>query len=317
MLENRIKYRHLQCFLEVARQGSVGGAADVLALTQPAVSKKLKELEEMLGVRLMERSKKGVELTQFGEVFLRYAGASVAALREGTDSIAQAQQRGKLRLSVGVLPTVATSILPRAVQRFRQGGIDVTLNLQSGPNALLLSQLRVGQLDLVVGRLAEPELMSGLSFQHLYSEKIAFTVRPSHPLLKHPQLNVRDLNDYTILYPPKESIIAPTVERFLISQGIGALHDRIETVSDAFGKEYIRQTDAIWIISRGVVAREIADGIFSELPLDTRETLGPVGLTTRADTLPSPALQLLMNAVRDVALAIKSADPNTHINKSI
>ncbi len=317
MLENRIKYRHLQCFLEVARQGSVGGAADVLALTQPAVSKKLKELEEMLGVRLMERSKRGVELTQFGEVFLKYAGASVAALREGTDSIAQAQQRGKVRISIGVLPTVATSVLPKAVQRFRQGGIDITLNLVSGPNSMLLSQLRVGELDLVVGRLAEPERMTGLSFQHLYSERITFVVRPEHPLLKNPVLNVRDLNAYTVLYPPKESIIAPTVERFFISQGIGALHDRIETVSDSFGKEYIRLTNAIWIISRGVVAREIADGIFMELPLDTKETLGPVGLTTRADTIPSPALQLFMNAVRDVALAAQSAESTTHINKSI
>lgn len=308
MLENRIKYRHLQCFLEVARQGSVGRAADTLALTQPAVSKKLKELEEMLGVRLMERNKKGVELTQFGEVFLRYAGASVAALREGTNSIAQAQQRGKTQIAVGVLPTVATSVLPKAVQRFRQGGIEATLKLVSGPNALLLSQLRVGELDLVVGRLAEPELMSGLSFQHLYSERVTFVVRPGHPLLKTRSLNVKDISAYTVLYPPKDSIIAAFVERFLLAQGIGALPDRIETISDAFGKEYIRQTDAVWIISRGVVAREIGTGEFVELDLDTKETLGQVGLTTRADMLPPPALQLFMNAVRDCA---KHADHAT------
>ena len=301
MLENRIKFRHLQCFLEVTRQGSVGRAADVLALTQPAVSKKLKELEEMLGVRLLERNKKGIELTQFGEVFLKYAGASVAALREGTDSIAQAQQRGKARLSVGVLPTVATSILPSAVKRFRQSGLDATLNLVTGPNSLLLSQLRVGELDLVVGRLAEPDLMSGLSFQHLYSERVTFVVRPGHPLLKKPTLDLQDINQYTVLYPPKESIIATAVERFLLSQGIGAIQDRIETISGSFGKEYIRQTDAIWIISRGVVAREIADKTFVELPLDTKETLGPVGLTTRADQIPTPAMQLFMNSVRDSA----------------
>lgn len=307
MLENRIKFRHLQCFLEVARQGSVSRAADVLALTQPAVSKKLKELEEMLGVHLMDRNKKGVELTQFGEVFLRYAGASVAALREGTSSIAQAQQRGKTLISVGVLPTVATSILPQAVQRFRQGGIDATLKLVSGPNALLLSQLRVGELDLVVGRLAEPELMSGLSFQHLYSERVTFVVRPDHPLLSSRPLNIKDINQYTVLYPPKDSIIAAAVERFLVAQGIGSLTDRIETISDGFGKEYIRQTDAVWIISRGVVAREINSGEFAELPLDTKETLGQVGLTLRADTLPPPALQLLMNAVRDSAQAAAHA----------
>ena len=69
MIENRIKYRHLQCFIEVARQNSVTRAADVLALTQPAVSKKLKELEDMLEVKLMERSKKGVELTPYPVLF--------------------------------------------------------------------------------------------------------------------------------------------------------------------------------------------------------------------------------------------------------
>ncbi|WP_458735270.1 pca operon transcription factor PcaQ [Zobellella taiwanensis] len=301
MLENRIKFRHLQCFIEVARQGSVSRAADLLSLTQPAVSKKLKELEEMLEVQLLDRSKKGVALTQFGEVFLKYAGASMAALREGTDSLIQAQMKGKARISIGVLPTVAASILPASVIRFRQSGLDVTLNLISGPNTLLLGQLRVGELDLVVGRLAEPELMSGLSFQHLYSERVSFVVRPGHPLLARAPFNIQQLGHYPVLYPTRDSIITASVERFLISQGLSTPPDRIETISDSFGKEYIRQTDAIWIISRGVVAREILEGELMELPINTLETLGPVGLTTRADTLPTPAIQMFMNSVRNTA----------------
>ncbi|MBL1375868.1 pca operon transcription factor PcaQ [Zobellella iuensis] len=306
MLENRIKFRHLQCFIEVARQNSVSRAADVLALTQPAVSKKLKELEEMLEVQLLDRSKKGVALTQFGEVFLKYAGASMSALREGTDSLVQAQMKGKVRINVGVLPTVAASVLPAAVLRFRQAGMEATLNLVDGPNTLLLGQLRVGELDLVVGRLAEPELMTGLSFQHLYSERVTLVVRPGHPLLtRTPLNNIQDIRQFNVLFPTKESIITQAAERFLISQGVGLPPDRIETISVPFGKEYIRQTDAIWMISRGVVAREIADGELVELPFDTKETLGPVGLTTRADTIPSPAVQMLMNAVRDAAIAVR------------
>ncbi|OYD22653.1 pca operon transcription factor PcaQ [Oceanimonas baumannii] len=305
MIENRIKFRHLQCFIEVARQNSVSRAADVLALTQPAVSKKLKELEDMLEVQLLKRSKKGVELTQFGEVFLRYAGASITALREGTECIVQAQLKGKTRLNIGVLPTVAASVLPKAIMHFRTSGMDITLNLVSGPNTLLLGQLRVGELDLVVGRLAEPELMTGLSFQHLYSERITFVVRPGHPLLATNPFNIQDIHHFIVLYPTKESIIAASAERFLISRGVGLPPDRIETISDSFSKEYIRQSDAIWIISRGVVAREIEEGELMELPLDTRETLGPVGLTIRADTIPSPALQLFMNSVRSTATPIE------------
>ncbi|NLO55107.1 MAG: pca operon transcription factor PcaQ [Gammaproteobacteria bacterium] len=301
MIENRITYRHLQCFIEIVRQNSVTRAADVLALTQPAVSKKLKELEDMLGIRLMERSKKGVELTQFGEVFIKYAGASLAALREGTDSIIQAQKKGSMHISVGVLPTVAASVMPRAVIKFRKSGMDVTLNLISGPNTLLLGQLRVGELDLVVGRLAAPKLMSGLSFQHLYSEIVTFVVRPGHPLLENNSFNIQDIRNFTVMFPTKDSIIATSAERFLISQGVGMLPDRIETISVAFGKEYIRQSDAIWVISRGVVAREIDEGDLIELPIDTKETLGPVGLTTRADTIPTPTVQMFMNCVRSAA----------------
>lgn len=305
MLYNRIKFRHLECFLEVARQRSVGRAADVLALSQPAVSKKLKELEEMLGVRLMGRSKNGVTLTEFGEVFLKYAGASVNALREGTDSISQAQMRGRARLSIGILPTVAASILPKAVDRFRNLGMEVTLKLVSAPNNFLLGQLRVGDLDLVVGRLAEPAHMSGLSFQHLYSESIVFAVRKGHPLLSKERLNFKDIRDYTVLFPVEGSIIAKAAEAILLAEGVGELPDVIEVISGAFGKEYVRQTDAIWIISHGVAAPQIALGVLETLPLDTKETLGPVGLTIRADTIPSPAMQLFMHAVRDEAKAQK------------
>lgn len=306
MLENRIKYRHLQCFLEITRQGSVVRAADALALTQPAVSKKLKELEDILGVRLLERSKKGIELTPFGSVFLEHASTSVAALREGTEKVSQAQKKGVVRLSIGVLPTVATSILPESVKRFRLSNLDVRLHLVSGANSSLMSQLRIGELDLVVGRLGVPETMSGLSFQHLYSEQVAFAVRPGHPLLDKDNFQINDIAHYTVLYPPKGSITAPYVDRFLLSQGVSNIQDRIDTISDSFGKEFIRHSDAVWIISRGVIAREISDGELAELPVDSKETLGAVGLTTRADSHPSMALKRFMNAVEETAKTLDS-----------
>ncbi|WP_031324563.1 LysR family transcriptional regulator, partial [Pseudomonas taiwanensis] len=72
-LDTRIKYRHLLCFLEIARQGSLARAADILAISQPAISKTLKELEDLLETRLFARSRQGVELTPAGTRFMRYA----------------------------------------------------------------------------------------------------------------------------------------------------------------------------------------------------------------------------------------------------
>lgn len=301
IIDGRVKYRHIQCFLEVARRRSLVKAADALAITQPAVSKTLKELEEILGVRLFERSRKGVELTQFGDVLLHYAGASLAALKQGLDSVAQARMSGDSFLNVGVLPSVAARIFPEAVQRFEAEAIGTVLTMEAGPNRFLLGRLRVGELDLVVGRLADPEQMQGLSFTHLYSESVSLVVRRGHPLLDEPSADLARIADFTVLYPTREAIIRPYVERLMIANGVSHLPKRVETISDTFGRIYTLDSDAVWIISSGVVARDIANGDLVELPVKTAETLGPVGLTTRADTPPTPALILMQACLRFAA----------------
>jgi LysR family pca operon transcriptional activator len=300
-LDQRVKFRHLQCFLEIARQQSVVKAAAALSVTQPAVSKTIRELEELLGVALFERRGRGIALTRFGEVFLRYAGASVTALRQGVDSITQARTKGGMTIKVGALPTVSTRVMPRAVHLFKQDNIGTVVRVVTGENSVLLSQLRTGDLDLVVGRLADPELMTGLSFEHLYSERVSFIVRPGHPLLNAKPFNLAKLAGFTVLLPTEGSIIRPLVDRFLIAHGIASLPDQIETVSMAFGRRYTRMTDAVWLISRGVVAEDLEEGVLAELPIATEATTGPVGLTTRADIPPSLPAVMLMQTIREAA----------------
>jgi LysR family pca operon transcriptional activator len=300
-LDSRIKFRHLLCFLEVARQGSVINAANTLSVSQPAVSKTLRELEETLDVKLFDRTGRGIQLSRFGEVFLRYAGASVTALRQGVESLAQARTAGGLTISVGALPTVSSGVLPNAVRLFKQDATGTIVRVVTGENEALRSLLRIGELDLVVGRLGVPENMSGLSFEYLFSDHIGFFVRPDHPLLQLDPFDLAAINDYTVLMPTEKAAIRPIVEQFLVASGLPTPPDHLETVSPVFGRSYTRNSDAVWIISSGVVAEDVADGLLTALPVDTSDTFGPVGLTTRADTpLSLPAL-MLMQSIREVA----------------
>ena len=300
-LDSRIKFRHLQCFLEVARQSSVIKAATTMAISQPAVSKTLRELEDTLDVKLFDRVGRGIQLTGFGEVFLRYAGASVSALRQGVESIAQARATGGMTIAIGALPTVSSGVLPEAVQQFKTDATGTIVRVITGENEALRSLLRVGELDLVVGRLGAPEKMTGLSFEHLYSDHIGFFVRPGHPLLSMDPFDLSAISGHTVLMPTIGAVIRPTVEQFLRANGLPTPPDHIETVSPVFGRSYTRNTDAVWIISSGVVADDVADGLLTALPVDTSETFGPVGLTIRVDTpLSLPAL-MLMQAIRNVA----------------
>lgn len=300
VIDSRIKVRHLQTFVEVARQKSVMKAAGLLHVSQPAVTKTIRELEEVLGVAVFERDGRGIRITRMGEVFLRHAGAALAALRHGLDSVSQARAGEAPPVRIGALPTVSTRIMPKAMRLFLAEETGARIKIVTGENAVLLEQLRLGDLDLVVGRLAAPEQMTGFSFEHLYSEKVVFCVRAGHPLLSGGAV-FAGLDAYPVLMPTEGSIIRPFVERFLIANGIADVANPIETVSDAFGRAFVRDSDAVWIISEGVVAGDIAEGVLSALPIDTSETKGAVGFTVRAEIVPSLPLAILMQTIREVA----------------
>lgn len=298
MIDRRIKFRHIQCFVEIAQERSLKLAADKLNLTQPAISKTLKELEEIIGATLMLRNRAGIALTKQGKVFLHFARISLASLRQGLDGVEKEGANALARLHVGALPSVSASLLPAVAREFAELAPDVLLQILDGPHGYLIERLRLGEIDLVIGRLGRPATMEGVSFTQLYSERVDFVVRAGHPLLDAP--DVQKIVDWPVIYPPEDAAIRPLVERYLIANGVGEIPNRIETVSGAFGRIHTRQSDAVWIISAGVVMNETVGGDLVRLPFDSDITKGPVGLMTRPDAPPSPAEQVFRLAVQTV-----------------
>jgi LysR family pca operon transcriptional activator len=285
-MDRRIKIRHLQAFTEILRQRSLKRAAARLSLTQPAISRTLAELEAILGAQLLIRDRGGVTPTPQGAFFLAHAQASLSALEQGLSGFRDGG-RGALALKVGPLPSVAARLMPQIAIELARLAPDLLLTVADGSHGALTEQLRDGGLDLVIGRLGDPATMRGLSFTQLYLEEVAVVVRPGHPILSDPDL--RRIGDWTVLYPAPGAAIRPIVERLLIAEGVTLPPRRIETVSGAFGRAFTAQSDAVWLISAGVVAGEVAAGRLVRLPVATPLTEGPVGLMARAE--PAPAGQ--------------------------
>jgi LysR family transcriptional regulator, pca operon transcriptional activator len=302
LLDPRIKLRHVACFVEVARQHSVVRAAEALGMTQPGVSKTIKELEDALGLALFDRSRRSLSLTGFGEIFLTHAGLSIAALRQGVEALNQVRSSGAT-VFIGALPTVSSNLVPRAIERFGTSPMFCRIRVVTGPSTYLLAQLRVGDVDFVVGRMASPDGMTGFSFEHLYSERIVLAVRAGHPLLGARPFDLRQVERYPVLMPPPGAIIRPAVQRFLLSHGVGKLRDEVETVSNSLGRAIVMATDAVWIISEGVVAGDVADGRLAALPVDTSDTVGPIGITTRTGMALTPHAEALIRVIRELGEA--------------
>ena len=184
-LDNQLRLRHVRTFLEIARAESVSLAASRLNITQPAVSRSLRELEDMLGVRLFDRVGRSLRLNDAGRVFQTHASASMTELLRGAERL-RSEGGPAARLAIGVLPTAATDLVPAAALVFRKDMPQVKLSIHTGPNGLLFNQLRDGVVDLVVGRMPEKEARAGVTFQQLYIEDVVLVCRPDHPILDCP-----------------------------------------------------------------------------------------------------------------------------------
>lgn len=299
-MDIRIRLRHIRCFLEVARRNSLAEAAETLNVSQPAVSKTLKDLEAILGVALFDRDERRLRLNAAGRQFQQHAGAALVELDVAQDAVRKAAT-DRTRLAVGLLPSAASDLFPRAALLFGQSRPNCVLRVATGPNWLLFSQAREGQIDMVVGRLAHDDQMTGLAFEQLYLEEVAAIVRPGHPLLKVRRPETR-LQDYPLILPPAGAVIAPIVRSYLISIGLRGISAMVETVSLPLGRGLVLGSDAVWFISRGVVAHELREGSLAALKARQPMTSGPVGISIREDAIRSSDMEALFACLRDAAI---------------
>lgn len=296
-MDRRVRIRHLEALTEIVRQGSMKRAAEQLFLTQPAMSRRLAELEQIVGTQLLLRGRGGVSLTPEGDVFHGYAQTSLSALDQGLAGLREARHTGAMHLRVGALPSVAARLMPEVLADLSTLAPELRLTIADGAHGHMTRLLRGGDLDLLIGRLGDPETMRGLSFTQLYLEEVAVVVRPGHPVIDRPRLD--RIAEFPLIYPTPTAAIRPLVEKLLIANGIALPRHRIESVSGAFGRAYTQQSDAIWFISAGVVAREVSDGRLVRLPIGTGPTEGPIGLMRRADEAETIARRLFIGALNN------------------
>lgn len=300
MLSSRIKLRHLQAFLEVAKRRSFARAADGLAISQPGISKTIRELEETLDAELFERSAQGVALTQAGLTFLRHAGPAIRTLEEGVTAVGDAHRGQWLR--IGALSTVESRLLPVAIQRWQEGeAAEVGVKVVAGSSAFLLSQLRLGELDLVVGRMTEAREIRDLTFEHLYYEPLMLVVRAGHPLAGVTPLAPGRLVEFPWVLPPPQTTLRQQVDSFCVRHSLDLPGQMLETLSLPISHRYTQEGDAIWVAPREAVIDDLEAGRVIELALPLEEQGGSVGLCTNASMEPSLALEAFCEVLREVA----------------
>lgn len=298
LFQNRIRLRHLHCFLAVAQERNLRKAADRLRLSQPAISKTLVELEDIVGARLFERSRLGAQLTHDGETFLVHAVPVLEALDAAGNALATSSAPAGESIVIGALPSVAPDLLPAALQEYRRSHPDARVVIQTAANASLLQMLKAGEVDCVLGRMADPEMMVGLAFELLYVEPLTLVVRCGHPLAGRASPSLGEVTAFPFIVPPKGTIPRHNTESFLQSHGMSLPRNCTETLSVSVARVIALHSDAVWFISAGAIRDELEGRALVQLGVRTEGMEEPVGLLHRSEGALTPPVRDFMKLLR-------------------
>ncbi|MBK0433419.1 LysR substrate-binding domain-containing protein [Klebsiella pneumoniae] len=297
LFSQRIRLRHLHTFVAVAQQGTLGRAAETLNLSQPALSKTLNELEQLTGTRLFERGRLGAQLTLVGEQFLTHAVKVLDALNSAGQALNRKEGLNNDIVRIGALPTAALGILPTVIGQFHKQQKDITLQVATMNNTMLLAGLKSGEIDIGIGRMSDPELMSGLHYELLFLESLKLVVRPGHPLLQE-TVTLSRVMEWPVVVSPKGTVPRQNAEALLQSQGCKMPAGCIETLSASLSRQLTVDFDYVWFVPSGAVKDDLRRGVLTALPISTQGAGEPIGILTRVDATLTPGTQTLLSAIR-------------------
>lgn len=297
LFSQRIRLRHLHTFVAVAQQGTLGRAAETLNLSQPALSKTLNELEQLTGTRLFERGRLGAQLTLVGEQFLTHAVKVLDALNAAGQALNRKEGLNNDIVRIGALPTAALGILPTVIGQFHKQQKDITLQVATMNNTMLLAGLKSGEIDIGIGRMSDPELMSGLHYELLFLESLKLVVRPGHPLLQE-TVTLSRVMEWPVVVSPKGTVPRQNAEALLQSQGCKMPAGCIETLSASLSRQLTVDFDYVWFVPSGAVKDDLRRGVLTALPIATQGAGEPIGILTRVDATLTPGTQTLLSAIR-------------------
>ena len=300
-LRSRLKMRQIRLLVALDEQRTLHRAAASLSMTQPAAPRLLADLEKLLGMRLFERSARGVAPNAFGESLVRHARVMLSTLDHARDEMNALLQGAGGKVAIGTLLVAAPVLVPRALARFKARHPKHTVLVREGTTAALAAALQRGELDLVVGRPSTDLARESLRFDAFYKEPMRVVSRRGHPLVRRRSLRLPQLADWPWIVPTPDAAYRARLDAAFRQAGVQAPLRTVESMSILVNTMLVQETDALGVMPRDAAEHYEKLGIVRVLPVRLPAPSGPVGVITVAGRTLSPAAADLVQALREAA----------------
>jgi DNA-binding transcriptional LysR family regulator len=263
----RVTFGQVRGFVTVASTGSFTQAAEVLHLSQPALTTRIRQLEEALDLRLFDRNTRSVELSDAGRmllpIFLRLVGELEGAVLKAREQ----SKRANSIIRLACLPSCAATLLPEVISRFRAEFPDATFVVEDAINSQIRALVRDGNVDFGIGAFEGEEI--DLAFDDLFADNLQAVFSPGHPLSKVEHVTVNDLTQHPLILINRGSSIRQAVDEAFAAWGVSPapacevnyMSTAVALVRAGLGVAILPST-AVELRAGDIVTRPVEDSMF-------------------------------------------------------
>lgn len=297
VLFSRLRTRQLALLLAIQEYHSLRKAAEHLGMSQPAATKMLQDMEELLSLKLFDRGPRGLRTTPYGEVMTRYAQGVLADLAGVCDELQAigAGQVGKIR--VGAIMAPVPQLLTRVLLNVKREHPRLTISIQVDTSDVLVAALKEERLDVVIGRIPDAWDGTSLAFNPMLEEALSIVCSPQNQAALKPHVTMDDLAALPWVLQAHPSPMRKVIELSFLEARLALPLNTMETASMLLTSSLVRHSNMLAVMPTLVADHYVERGTLAIVPLPIRKRLPPFGILTRKTRSPSPAAQTIIDEV--------------------
>lgn len=304
-----MKFNQLRDFVAVAKAGSIHQAARDLGLSQPALTKSIRQLEKDLGTPLFERTAQGAVLNAMGKRFLRRAEVAANELSRGRDELAQllGGQGGRVSLALSATPSLL--FLPNALSTFRRSFPLAHVRIVEGLLPVMLPELRDSQLDFVMAPKPAKSLGSEFSVTPLFLHRRVVIGRRDHPLRNARSL--ADLKDAEWILTGAAGPRSSELDEVFRARGLPAPKANVQCESLMALFSLLANTDLLAMLPEQWLSATVTSQLLAKLDVDEEISSPAICLIQRKDLPLTPAAEAFSIALHREATYLQPLPPHS------
>lgn len=299
-------FSQLQAIIAMREAENFTLAARRLGLAQPSVHRAVTQLEQAAGRALFERASFGVVATRPCQNLAHAARLAFYELDQAEADLAEFDGREVGRIVIGALPLSRSVLLPRALAAFRARRPTLPVTVIDGPYDDLLSGLRRGEIDVVIGALRDPAPIGDVVQEPLFDDRLAIVAGRKHRLAGAGTPTLEQLAAYPWVVPRRGSPARAQFDALFAPLGDAAPRRIVEAGSILLMREILDISDHLGCISGQQAEAEISKGLLVRLDFNVNWPRRPIGLTLRQGWAPTAAQNLFLDLVRKTAASTAS-----------